>query len=54
MSVLKEVLARRADMMEISLNSLLVQVLWTYMEEKEAQVAMKGDINRGTDKRKKP
>ena len=32
---LKEALARRADMMGISLNSLLVQVLLTYMEEKE-------------------
>ena len=35
MSVLKEALARRVDMMGISLNSLLVQVLWTYMEKKE-------------------
>lgn len=35
---LKEALARRADMMGISLNSLLVQVLWTYMEEKEGKL----------------
>ena len=32
---LKDKLAKRADMMGLSLNSLLVQILWSYMEEKE-------------------